>query len=393
MKKYSDIVTKYLDKDKRFLEILSLIENSAKGEVLLVGGKVFRPLIKELYNIPCENNCDYDLITENLVNIKTLELPKDWKVTKTGLGEPRIINGERQIDLIFLDHAVNPHVKLNLKEMSTDEKINSYFQRVPLNIQMLAYNLNSKKVIGKEGLRSIKEKIISVNCIPECLEFCKRRKISIRKFLNTKINSEIFTKIYPKFKDTKQTKRYYEKNSNRYEKKYSSRDFTLKYFPQEINYFLNNLNGKKILDVGAGFGKDSIYFKSKGYKPYAIDISKEMIKLCKKNGIDGEVQDIENCSLQDNQFDGVYAYCSLLHIPKERIYNSIARISELLKPNGLFFIGMIEGNTQEIYDSRFFSKYTKEELEVILKDYFKIIRFKKFMAGSQTYLNFVCKKF
>lgn len=392
MNKYSQIVTNYLNTDRGFSEVKEILGNNIKGDTWIVGGKVFRPIIKELYNIPFSEDFDFDLITENQIDPSIFKLSKGWGITKTGLGEPRIINGSKQIDLIFLDHSVNPYVGVDLEKLSPIEKLNSYFSKVPLNIQMIAFDIRKRKIIGKDGIAAIEKRELKVNCIEECIQFCKRRKISIRKFLDTKVTGDIFNRIYPEFTDTEDTHRYYEVNAEKYAEKYSFSDFITKYFPEEIAYFLGNLKGKKILDVGAGFGRDSVFFKKRGFDPYAIDTSKEMIKLCGRARIKGEIQNIENCSLDDEQFDGIYAYCSLLHIPKRRIFNSLARISELLKPNGLFFIGMLEGNREEIHEDRLFSKYSKTELESILKEYFKIVKFKKFSVRNQTYLNFVCSK-
>jgi hypothetical protein len=53
---------------------------------------------------------------------------------------------------------------------------------------------------------------------------------------------------------------------------------------------------------------------------------------------------------------------------------------------------MLEGKGETIYDSRWFSKYQELELKNILEKYFTIERFRQFKIGSQTYLNFVCKK-
>ena len=46
-----------------------------------------------------------------------------------------------------------------------------------------------------------------------------------------------------------------------------------------IDKFLQCLNGKKILDVGCGTGRDCKYIEQKGYDVIGIDISKEMLKI------------------------------------------------------------------------------------------------------------------
>jgi 2-polyprenyl-3-methyl-5-hydroxy-6-metoxy-1,4-benzoquinol methylase len=394
MNRFDEIVTKYLTDNKDYHEAYEIVRtNSDKGKIWLVGGQVFRVILRDVYKISFTQSCDFDFMVENPKHHSKIQ-KGDWNLIKTNFGDPRFIKNTKQIDLFNLNHAINPYEDLNLSEMSSKDKLESYFSRVPLNIQALAYDTSSKKIIGNEGMEAISKKILKVNCLEECLTFCKRRKISVRKFLNTKIKSDIFARVYPNFLncDKTATCNYYNKNADTYISRSNFEDFIPEHVPEEINYFLSSLKGQEILDVGAGDGRDSLMFKSKGFSPTAIDISRTMVELCLKNGLKAKIQDIENCDLEDDKFDGVFAYCSLLHIPKKRIYNSIARIFELLESDGLFFIGMLEGKGETIYDSRWFSKYQELELKNILEKYFTIERFRQFKIGSQTYLNFVCKK-
>jgi ubiquinone/menaquinone biosynthesis C-methylase UbiE len=395
MDSYSKIVALYLKRSYAFQEVLTIVKaNCLPGKIWLIGGQVFRPILQQLYDIPFEKDYDFDFIVGNPIPFEKITTPDDWTLTKTGLGSPRLINGKNQIDIISLDNSTNRYVKLDLSKMSSKEKMESYFSQVPLNIQALAYDINRKEVIGKEGIKGITNKILKVNCIEECLTFCKRRKISVRKFLDTKIKPGIFKYKYPSFSnDVKlSTIQSYDDNAQKYISRDNFKDFIHKYLSNELDLFLTSLEGKKILDIGAGNGRDSMIFQNRGFKPIAIDISKTMVNLCKKNGIEAYVKDIENCDFEDNSFDGVFAYCSLLHIPKKRIYNSIARISELLKTDGIFFIGMIKGKGEKFYEDRFFTYYSQEELETILSEYFQILKSKSFKVGSQVYLNYICKK-
>ena len=114
------------------------------------------------------------------------------------------------------------------------------------------------------------------------------------------------------------------------------------------------LNGPKILDVGSGPGRDSYFFKECGCNPICIDNSEEMIVLCKEKGLEAHVMDMEDMRFKEKSFDGVWAYASLLHTPKIKFDNILKNINLLLNDDGLFFIGMVGGDTEGLSESKFY---------------------------------------
>jgi SAM-dependent methyltransferase len=94
-------------------------------------------------------------------------------------------------------------------------------------------------------------------------------------------------------------------------------------------------------------------------------------------------------------------YASLLHVPKAEIGKSISEIHRILKPNGIFALGMIEGDVELYRESsgvgkpRWFSFYKKEELEDLLRQNgFETIYFEEFVYGKnhpKSYLNYIAK--
>lgn len=59
-----------------------------------------------------------------------------------------------------------------------------------------------------------------------------------------------------------------------------------------------------ILDAGCGSGHYSLLIKKVGGLPFGIDISEKMIEMLKKNGIDGQVGNLEYFNL-DLKFDKI----------------------------------------------------------------------------------------
>jgi ubiquinone/menaquinone biosynthesis C-methylase UbiE len=154
-----------------------------------------------------------------------------------------------------------------------------------------------------------------------------------------------------------------------------------------------------ILDVGSGPGRDGILLQEKGLEVTCLDASTAMIELSTARGLKSIVGDFSKLPFPDDSFGGVWAYTSLLHIPKSEVGIALSEISRVLKPEGVFGLGLIEGN-QELYressgmnQPRWFSFYMKEEIESLLKDFgFTVEYFETFKPGSKNYLNFISRK-
>lgn len=108
---------------------------------------------------------------------------------------------------------------------------------------------------------------------------------------------------------------------------------------------IGNLKGKKVLEVGAGTGLDSLYLAKK-YKtiPYCIDFSDESIKRIKENFRKENIKyrvvkaDIRHIPFPSNYFDVVFSNGVLEHFK-----NPIKILKEqkrILKNNGLLVVGV-----------------------------------------------------
>lgn len=400
---FTSYFTNQTANNKNFQEAFSIArKNSGKGNIWIIGGLVYRNIISGLYGKQGDEVYDFDFIVENPVEYEQIKLPSGWEIIRTGLGEPRFVNGQKQIDLVALDNSVNPPELNSLPKMDMEEKLQSYFRRVPLNIQALAYDVDKQKVVGDVGIKSIEDRKIGVNNLDECISFCKRRKISIREFINRKKNASGFEVVYPVFTDREkiETEEFYDVYSTEYTKTRSENSFILDHLKNEFSLFTEKLPGKKIMDLGSGPGRDALLLKENGLNPICVDISASMIKLCSERGLEAVQMDIEDLDFENSSFDGVWAYASLIHIPKKRIYNTLARIREILKPSGLFFVGMIGGDSETLYQSkdkpdkkRFFALYQDDEFRKVLSDYFTIIASKDFSTpNGEKYLNYLCQE-
>lgn len=195
------------------------------------------------------------------------------------------------------------------------------------------------------------------------------------------------------------TREAYDEYADLYEKKLT-KIFLEKYIASDLKKFLDNLFGKKILDLGSGPGNYSVFFKEKEFEPVCIDISREMISRCKQKGLKSYVMDMEKLKFKDESFDGVFAFLSLIHLPKERIDVTLKEIKRVLKKDGTLYIGMKEGNFEGIrksnHDSigeRYYAYWEKDKIENKLKQFFDIIDYSKIKMKEEgrVYINFLCK--
>ena len=119
----------------------------------------------------------------------------------------------------------------------------------------------------------------------------------------------------------------------------------------------------KILDAGCGSGRDTKYFLNKGYTVTAFDASNEMVRLSTEltgqKTLKMTFQEINS----KEEFDGIWACASLLHISKAEIDDVLNKLVKALKPKGILFASFKYGETESMKEDRLFNSYTEETLK------------------------------
>ena len=147
-------------------------------------------------------------------------------------------------------------------------------------------------------------------------------------------------------------------------------------------------NKRTLLELGAGPGHDSAFFMENGFDVTAVDLSCEMVRLCREKGINAHELDFYNLGILNCTYDCVWAMNSLLHVPKADLPNILQDIDAILNDGGLFFMvvyGGVDAEQDRWFDSydapRFFASYSKANLRFILQNVFDIIQFEEFDVG------------
>ena len=163
---------------------------------------------------------------------------------------------------------------------------------------------------------------------------------------------------------------YYKNNTNEFINNTIDCDMSFHY--QFFEKYLSN-DTKTILDIGFGSGRDSLYF-SKKYKVYSIDPIEEFCEHAKTLGLANvycmKVQDMNF----NNQFDGIWACASLLHIPSYELVDVLNRCYNALIDGGVMYcsfkFGEFEGERQgrfflDLIEERFRQYVSKTKFEIL----------------------------
>lgn len=143
---------------------------------------------------------------------------------------------------------------------------------------------------------------------------------------------------------------------------------------------LMQMEGKQtLLEIGAGVGRDSLFFQQNGLTVTCVDLAPAMVAHCRNQGLDAHV--VPFAQLDNHfpsvRFDSIYAINCLLHVPKAELPSILEKIHTLLHPNGLFYWGQYGGVDEEgiwagdhYEPKRFFARYTDEPFKALAQRYF-----------------------
>ncbi len=138
-----------------------------------------------------------------------------------------------------------------------------------------------------------------------------------------------------------------------------------------------------LLEVGSGPGRDGKFFQDQGLEVTCTDLSPEMVNLCREKGLKAHVMGFSHLDFPDGRFDGVYALNCILHVPNKEIADILVSIRRVLKPAGLFYLGVyggvdFEGTGPEDHHKpkRFFSYRTDEDMKSLVRRFFELEYFR-----------------
>jgi ubiquinone/menaquinone biosynthesis C-methylase UbiE len=160
--------------------------------------------------------------------------------------------------------------------------------------------------------------------------------------------------------------------------------------------------GKKILEIGCGTGRDAKELINLNFDYTGVDASEGMIKIAREQVPNGnfDLGDFYNLDFQNETFDGFWAAASFLHVPKNDIDKVLSEAKRILKTNGVGFISLKQKtflNESVIKEEkaggieRFFAFWTKDSFsEVLKKNGFKLENFSKRQEKDKSKTIWLC---
>ncbi len=167
-------------------------------------------------------------------------------------------------------------------------------------------------------------------------------------------------------------------------------------FPKEfIQRFVSLLPGKRVLNLGSGSGRDALLLREAGLDVVCLDASERMVQITTALGFESHLATFSKLNFPAASFDGAWAYTSLIHIPKEGAEAAITRVRSLLKPNGTFAIGAIQGDSAGMVERktmpgalRYFKNYSSGELKQLIGPLgFQFVYQQDYQPHNSIYIN------
>ena len=121
--------------------------------------------------------------------------------------------------------------------------------------------------------------------------------------------------------------------------------------------------GARILDLGCGGGRDSKHFLDQGFDVVSVDGSPGMCR-CAEALLGRPVRCLLFSDLDYvEEFDGIWACASLLHVPKDKFDGVMRKVERALKPQGVLYASFKYGEGERSVDGRYFSYYSEQDLD------------------------------
>ena len=164
-----------MNHNEEYQKALGIVKDNSKGKIWLIGGAVYRTLLFG----DCNQSKDFDFIVEH-VN-KNLKIPEGYFERRTKFGglclKSHCFN---EIEIMQLDEIY--HIMKN----NLGPTIDNYLLFTPFNIHSIAYDVDSRKIIGNIGLGSVREGILRTNDSEMAENMAEKYSSSINSLLRKK---------------------------------------------------------------------------------------------------------------------------------------------------------------------------------------------------------------
>jgi ubiquinone/menaquinone biosynthesis C-methylase UbiE len=161
---------------------------------------------------------------------------------------------------------------------------------------------------------------------------------------------------------------------------------------KELEEFASLLpKNARVIDVGCGAGIPVAKFLvDSGFEVVGVDFSEKMLRLARRNMPQTTFirKDMTRLDFADNSFDGLTAFYSIIHVPREKHSLLFKSFNRILKPNGIMLVCMGPDEweaTEDYYGTKmFWSQYSPQKsLQLVKNGGFEVIFDKILERGKE----------
>ncbi|MET0272841.1 MAG: class I SAM-dependent methyltransferase [Phenylobacterium sp.] len=126
--------------------------------------------------------------------------------------------------------------------------------------------------------------------------------------------------------------------------------------------------GARVLDAGCGSGRDARAFGELGFAVTAMEASPKLAALARAHtGLDVQVMTFEQVTWRD-EFDGIWACASLLHLPRAALPDAMRGLRDALKPGGAWWMSFKYGLAEREVGGRHFTDLDEESGRALIAE-------------------------
>lgn len=273
--------------------------------------------------------------------------------------------------------------------------------------------------LKKIDVQSSDIKVIKRNYIRSTVKKIKKKNMDI--LTKDQINS-LYEKLYPYSQVTESTKKQHIENiQNKHKKEkqvtQEKTDMsTIDYYNDNADAFVErtfdidfSVNHEKflrylpstasILDFGCGSGRDTKRFLELGYQVDAMDGSAKLCEFAsEKTGIAVHQMMFQDLDAK-NQYDGIWACASVLHLNSDELIEVLNKVVVALKERGILYISLKYGDFEGVREGRYFHDWTEDSFAKILSRVGHLTTEEQWASGDvrqergeQKWLNLILRK-
>lgn len=146
---------------------------------------------------------------------------------------------------------------------------------------------------------------------------------------------------------------------------------------------------RRLVDVGAGPGRDTVEFHRSGFEAVGVDLAPANIAAMRARGAPGAAGSLYALPFADGTFDALWTMSTFVHVPHERFDDAMTELVRVVTPGAPLAIGTwggrdFEGVPEfgELRPYRFFSLSSHERWRTMLERHGHLEHFETYPASD-----------